>query len=641
MATMINILKTIRITTLIFFILIAFNLIKTGVYASDCSDVSPSGDLVLTTACSFSGTINGVDSGTGTTNTAIITLNPGSKLILLSGQKIAVGSILFKGGSLVLSGGSFSTNTPIWMIDEDSDGYPGTTTQYAQKTPPLNGRRRSSLISMTILDSNDSFYCADDYNPNVVCSECSNGEISYQPEGQDRFLQCPAYNLCNGAGECVLQAINPYKDITSFSFTQGEGVITGTDIAVNVPFGTILTTLVPTIEITGASVNPSSGAAQDFTSPITYTVTASDSSTKEYTVTVTVDADPIAAAFKEISITLSNQGIENNLNTVTSLNYKNFSRLYFEKSINGVKMGKIVFISELDLSSVETQDFLKALGSKMDMSQAGVIGLDFTGTTDSLALKGIEATIKFYGLDALGFTATSTSDEINAKLTALDDSGNIIDKSALVSTPGTYLVTCETGGECHIFTVSVNHFTKYKINNATTNSGGGGGGGGGGSGTPSTPACNDQKPGNAPVLLSAVSNSANSITLTWAGAEDPVSYYLVTFGTRPGQQLYGNPDVGGNGTASYTINSLQGGRTYYFKVRGGNGCMPGDFSNEVSGVVTGGFIAQGKTPSGFAPGILGAGTEITPTAGANGQISNPGLGFFQRIWEFIRGLFGR
>jgi len=170
---------------------------------------------------------------------------------------------------------------------------------------------------------------------------------------------------------------------------------------------------------------------------------------------------------------------------------------------------------------------------------------------------------------------------------------------------------------------------------------------------PSAPTCNDQKPGNAPVLLSAVSNSANSITLNWAGANDPVSYYLVTFGTQPGQQLYGNPNVGGNGTTSYTINSLPGGRTYYFKVRGGNGCMPGDYSNEVSGVVTGGFIARGGTPAGFAQGVLGAQTQITPTVGPTGQTSPslaptvvtggnpPRLGFFQRIWGFIRGLFGR
>ncbi len=80
------------------------------------------------------------------------------------------------------------------------------------------------------------------------------------------------------------------KDITSFSFPVGTaGVITGTDIAVTVPFGTIVTALTPTIAITGTSVSPSSGTANDFTSlAVLYRVTAADTSTQDYTVTVTV-----------------------------------------------------------------------------------------------------------------------------------------------------------------------------------------------------------------------------------------------------------------------------------------------------------------------------------------------------------------
>ena len=57
-------------------------------------------------------------------------------------------------------------------------------------------------------------------------------------------------------------------------------------ITVTVPVGTGLMTLVPTITHTGARINPASGVAQDFTSPITYTVTAADATTQDYTVIV-------------------------------------------------------------------------------------------------------------------------------------------------------------------------------------------------------------------------------------------------------------------------------------------------------------------------------------------------------------------
>jgi len=59
-------------------------------------------------------------------------------------------------------------------------------------------------------------------------------------------------------------------------------------VELEVPFGTDLTALVPNIEISGgAVVNPGSGVATDFTSPVVYTVTAQDGTTQqEWTVTV-------------------------------------------------------------------------------------------------------------------------------------------------------------------------------------------------------------------------------------------------------------------------------------------------------------------------------------------------------------------
>ncbi len=86
----------------------------------------------------------------------------------------------------------------------------------------------------------------------------------------------------------VTIAANPAKDITSFSFPEGNGIITGTNIAVTVPYGTIVTALIPSISLSGGTISPLSGIAQNFTNPVTYIVTAADASTKEYIVTVTI-----------------------------------------------------------------------------------------------------------------------------------------------------------------------------------------------------------------------------------------------------------------------------------------------------------------------------------------------------------------
>jgi hypothetical protein len=82
------------------------------------------------------------------------------------------------------------------------------------------------------------------------------------------------------------------KAITSFSIETPArtGTIdeTAHTIFVKVPYGTDVTSLVAAITHTGTSVEPASGVAQDFTVPVTYTVTAEDGTTQAYVATVSV-----------------------------------------------------------------------------------------------------------------------------------------------------------------------------------------------------------------------------------------------------------------------------------------------------------------------------------------------------------------
>ncbi|MBN1577142.1 MAG: hypothetical protein JW913_11355, partial [Chitinispirillaceae bacterium] len=68
------------------------------------------------------------------------------------------------------------------------------------------------------------------------------------------------------------------KEITSFSLSRPDTTAVIVDstrtIIVNVPFGTAVTELTPTITHTGAGIDPLSGAARNFSNPVTYTVTA-------------------------------------------------------------------------------------------------------------------------------------------------------------------------------------------------------------------------------------------------------------------------------------------------------------------------------------------------------------------------------
>lgn len=162
------------------------------------------------------------------------------------------------------------------------------------------------------------------------------------------------------------------------------------------------------------------------------------------------------------------------------------------------------------------------------------------------------------------------------------------------------------------------------------------------------PICGDSKPTSAPRIISAESAEPNSAVIVWSGANDPVSYYLIAYGTKSDKMEYGNPNVGDKNTRSYKVKGLSGGQTYFFKVRSGNGCMPGEFSNEVKVLVSGSKLNT-KQADGFKAGVLS--TKIsTSSSEVNlpfkpitsvklGRVITDSNGLLGKIVEYIIHLF--
>lgn len=98
----------------------------------------------------------------------------------------------------------------------------------------------------------------------------------------------------------------------------------------------------------------------------------------------------------------------------------------------------------------------------------------------------------------------------------------------------------------------------------------------------STPACSAQVPGKAPWLYAAVTKSSSSIEIYFTDSGDPYDHYALEYGPAESNYQWGATNIGGKGTRTYTISDLSPNTTYYFRVRAGNGCATGAWSNELS-----------------------------------------------------------
>ena len=107
--------------------------------------------------------------------------------------------------------------------------------------------------------------------------------------------------------EAVVHDADSEKSILSFRFAalDYDGVIDEVLHRVDcvLPAETDITQLVPTIVVSeGATVEPASGVAQDFTNPVTYTVTAQNGTAAVYTVTVVVEGGVVEPTGKTVLI---------------------------------------------------------------------------------------------------------------------------------------------------------------------------------------------------------------------------------------------------------------------------------------------------------------------------------------------------
>lgn len=190
-----------------------------------------------------------------------------------------------------------------------------------------------------------------------------------------------------------------------------------------------------------------------------------------------------------------------------------------------------------------------------------------------------------------------------------------------------------------VFDLTLGFWATEAVPTPTPTPSGGGGGGITGGGVSASP-CSDTKPGVPTGLTAVVGPGTGQVSLSWIAPSPPYTYFLVAYSDNSSwPPKWGNPDVGN--VTSYIVSGLGSG-TYWFWLRAGNGCMPGDFTGPVSpGAIMG--IPGAPVAVGFLPGVLG---EATPSGQIQGQetggeVAGVGEGICQKCiwWPILLGEF--
>jgi|GEM_PF-2554545 len=188
---------------------------------ADCANVPLNGNHSISTACTFPGTINGVDAGTGTANTAKLTIGSGGFLTILSDQTIATGALeLISGTITTIDGGKLLIGPHLYLPDFDNDGYPGINTSIQYLTAESGRARRSIPTDCNDLDSskwqNITGYTDadnDGYGTGSGSSICSGATLlsGYVANNTD----------CNDGSNLVFSPTTCYIDADNDGYTLG------------------------------------------------------------------------------------------------------------------------------------------------------------------------------------------------------------------------------------------------------------------------------------------------------------------------------------------------------------------------------------------------------------------------------------
>jgi hypothetical protein len=296
------------------------------------------------------------------------------------------------------------------------------------------------------------------------------------------FTAPVAYTVTAGDGTTqvftvtVTVGLSSSKAITAYAFLSASNgglgadvtaTINGTAIAATVPFGTNVTALVGTFATSGASVTVGGTAqvsgitANNFTTPVAYTVTAGDGSTQVFTVTVTVAADPAKAITAYSFLSVNNAGLGANV-TATINGNAIAATVPFGTNVTAlvatfVTTGASVAVGgTAQVSGITANDFTAPVAYTVTAADGTTAVFTVTVTVALNPAKDITA-FEFLSVNNAGLGADITAVITGTSITATVPFGTNV--TALVATFSTTGASVTVGGTAQVSGTTANNFT--------------------------------------------------------------------------------------------------------------------------------------------------------------------------------------
>jgi hypothetical protein len=293
-------------------------------------------------------------------------------------------------------------------------------------------------------------------------------------------------------GNFSLAVASANPALPNFSVSEATQVaVNYTDytITIDVPFGTDVTSIAPTITLSDGTISPASDVAQDFTIPVIYTVTDADGVTQDYIATVNVNpaitltsisiATPADKLIYTVGDSLDISGL-----VVTGL-YSDDNSLPIDITTNNV--------SGFDSSAPIVGQVLTITIDSITATYNVDINAAPVATLDSIAITTPATKLSYTVGDTLDISAlevTGTYSDTTKKIETIT-SANVTDFDSSAPVVGQRL-TITVLGKTATYTINVSAPAPAPApaqsggGSSSGNSGGGGGGGNSGGGGGST-----------------------------------------------------------------------------------------------------------------------------------------------------------